>query len=109
MSKSKLLKHTTNYHNELIESLKNPIEALAYLQVAFDEYQQDNDIELLLVALRNVAEANGGIAKLASKSRLNRQSLYRTLSEKGNPRLDTLGLVLNALGYRLSIQPIRRR
>jgi probable addiction module antidote protein len=95
---------TGSYEEQLIASLKDKQEAAAYLQVALEEYQKDNDAEALLMALRHVAEAQGGIAKLARKTHLNRESLYRTLSSKGNPRLQTLGLVLKALGFELSIK-----
>ncbi len=106
MNKTKLLKMTTSYHDDLIQSLQEPKEAYAYLQVAIEEYQQDGDAEFLLVALRNVAEAQGGLTELSKKTDLNRQSLYKSLSKKGNPRLDTLGSVLKGLGYQLSIQPL---
>lgn len=105
MNKIKLLKNTRSYHDELIEALHDPKEAFTYLQVALEEYQEDNNAELLLVALRNVAEARGGISKLAKKTHLNRQSLYKILSKSGNPRLDTFGLILHGLGFHLSIQP----
>jgi len=57
MSQSKILKNTTNYHDELIESLKNSKEANLYLGAALEEYQTDNDMKAFLIALRNVAEA----------------------------------------------------
>lgn len=105
MSKTKLLKNTASYHDELIESLKNPKEANLYLRIAMEEYQEDGDTEALLVALRNVTEAKGGMSRLAKKTHLNRQNLYHALSKKGNPTLETFGLILRGLGYRLSIQP----
>lgn len=105
MNKIKLAKRTKSYHEELIKSLRDPKEAFIYLQVALDEYQEDNDAEALLVALRNVAEARGGLSKLAKKTHLNRQNLYKVLSKAGNPRLDTFGLILKGLGFHLSIQP----
>jgi len=80
MSKAKILKNTTSYHDELIESLKKPKEANLYLQVAMKEYQEDGDAEALLVALRNIAEAKGGLGLLARKTHLNRQNLYHVLS-----------------------------
>jgi probable addiction module antidote protein len=56
---------------------------------------------------------SGGIAALADKTGLSRETLYRTLSKKGNPRLDTLAAILAAYGLRLSVRPgqtgIRRR
>lgn len=104
MSKSKILKNTASYHDDLIESLKKPKEADLYLQIAMEEYQEDGDTEALLVALRNIAEAKGGMGQLARKTHLNRQNLYNVLSKKGNPTLDTFGLILKGLGYKLSIE-----
>jgi DNA-binding phage protein len=56
-----------------------------------------------MLALRNVAEAQGGVNTLVKKAEVNRQNLYRILSSKGNPRLSTLGNVIRGLGFRLSI------
>lgn len=44
------------------------------------------------------------MSKLARKTRLNRESLYRMLSEKGNPALRSMGTLLNALGFKLAIE-----
>lgn len=109
MSKSKMLKNTTSYHDELIESLKKQKEANLYLRIAMEEFQEDGNVEAFLVALRNIAEARGGMGQLAKKTHLNRQSLYQVLSKNGNPRLDTLDLILKGLGYRLAIQPEVRK
>ena len=90
---------TRNYRDSLRESLKDPKEAEAYLNASLEE----NDPELFLLALRNVAEAGGGMSKFAKKARLNRESLYRMLSEKGNPQLDSLTQLLDVMGFRLAI------
>ena len=45
-----------------------------------------------------------GLRHLAEATGLNRETLYRTLSENGNPRLSSLGLIVEALGLRLSIE-----
>ena len=63
---------------------------------------------VFLVALRTVTQAQGGIAKVAARSGLNRESLYRALSEKGNPSVQTLAAVLGALGARLGVARIER-
>ncbi len=68
----------------------------------------DGDARAVPVALRTVADAVGGMAALAQRTGLSRESLYRTLSDKGNPRLDTLGAILAAFGLRLSVLPRRR-
>jgi probable addiction module antidote protein len=82
-----------------MEMLKDEERALAYLNAALDE----QDPRVFLIALRNVTQAQGGIAKVAAHSGLNRESLYRALSNKGNPSVQTLAAVLGALGARLSV------
>jgi probable addiction module antidote protein len=91
----------------LMASLQDPQELSCYLQVALESYQESGESQILLVALRNVAEVKGGITILSKKTALNRQALYKTLSSKGNPRLDTFSLLLKGLGFQLSIAPIR--
>lgn len=95
------------YHETLIEALKNPEEALLYLEVAIEEFEADGDKEHFLIALRNVTEAQGGIGALAKRANINREHLYRVLSKNGNPRLDKIGAILHGLGFRLSIQPLQ--
>jgi probable addiction module antidote protein len=104
MKKADLIKNTASYHDAFIASLRDPDEAYGYLQVAIEEYQIDNDAEALLIALRNIADAQGGMSELARKTHLNRQNLYSILSRKGNPRLDTFGLILKGLGFKLTIE-----
>lgn len=98
---------TASFNDYLIESLKDPEQAAAYLQVAFDEYQEDGDTEFFMKALRNVAKARGGLGQLAKKADLPRQNLYHTLSSKGNPSLKKLQPILGGLGFHLSITPIQ--
>jgi probable addiction module antidote protein len=64
-----------------------------------------NDRKALLTALRDVVDARGGVGELAGKVPLQRQSLYKVLSAKGNPTLETLGDILQHLGLRLSVAP----
>jgi probable addiction module antidote protein len=80
--------------------LKDPEVAALYLE----ESLQDGNMEEFKQALKHVAEARlGGMAALSRTTRLNRESLYRALSEKGNPRLDTLTKVLSAVGLRIGV------
>jgi len=79
----------------------SPEYAAEYLNAVLEE----NDPQAFLLALRHVADANGGVSKLASNADLNRESLYRTLSETGNPKLTSLTAVLEALGMQLAIMP----
>jgi len=70
---------------------------------------EDGDPRLIPIALRTVAEAVGGMAALATRTGLSRETLYRTLSPKGNPRLDTLSAILDAFGLRLAVAPKSKR
>jgi len=66
---------------------------------------EDGDARAVPVALRTVAESVGGMTALARKTGLSRETLYRTLSKRGNPRLDTLAAILAAFGLRLTVGP----
>jgi probable addiction module antidote protein len=70
---------------------------------------EDGDQQELLLALRRMAEAFGGVPKLAQSTKLNATSLYRTLSPRGNPELKSLRALLKAMGMQLSVQPVRVR
>jgi probable addiction module antidote protein len=95
------------YRDTLIEDLRNdPEYTQAYLQVALEEFEQDRDAQHLMVALRNVTEAQGGIPSLAQRLDMGKTSLYKALSEEGNPRLSTIGDILHGLGYKLSLEPL---
>lgn len=81
--------------------LHDPKAAAIYLEACL----QDNNMELFTVALKHVADARGGIALLSKETNLNRETLYRTLSKNGNPRLGTLAKVLGTMGLRLGVVP----
>ena len=98
----KLTGKTESYREQLLESLKNPDEAAHYLNACLE----DEDARVFLLALRDVADARGGIRALSRDAQLNRESLYRMLSKSGNPSLDSLAAVLNACELRLAVQPV---
>ena len=89
-----------SYQPEIVEGLKDVGEAAAYLNASLE----DEDPRVFLLALRDVAEARGGVGRLSSSAGLNRESLYRTLSSKGNPRLRSLDVLLHAMGLRLAVE-----
>ena len=101
-----MMRNYRNFRDYHIEQLKDPEEARAYLALALEDYEQARDIEDFLLAIRDVAEAQGGLGRLAKETNLNRQNLYKALSEEGNPRLETVGAILHALGFRLSVEPL---
>ena len=90
---------TESYKEQLLDSLKDPQAAAEYLTACLD----DGDVDVFLLALRDVAEAQGGIRRLSGRARLNRENLYRMLSGSGNPSLTSLDSVLTSLGLRLSV------
>ena len=75
--------------------------AAEYLKAAMED---TDDPEVLLIALRRVAEARGGIARIAKAAGIERESLYRALSKRGNPRLSTLLGVMKAVGLKLTVE-----
>jgi probable addiction module antidote protein len=90
-------------HDEVIvEKLrKSHAFAVEYLKAALAD---DEEPGVLLIALRHVAEARGGLAKIAKAAGIERESLYRDLSPRGNPRLSTLFAVTKALGLTLTVE-----
>jgi len=81
--------------------LKSAEDIADYLNAALE----DGDERVLLLALRNATDAIGGMTELARRSGLTRESLYRTLSEEGNPRLSSLRAILGAFGVELAVRP----
>jgi probable addiction module antidote protein len=92
-------KRTRDYREGLLKSLLDSKAAALYVNAALE----DSD-EMFLIALRDVAEARQ-MAKVASDAGLSRESIYRTLSESGNPRYNSLLGILRAVGLRLAIEP----
>lgn len=87
-----------SYQDYLIESLKDPLEAAAYVDAALEL----EDPAALLLALRQVAKAHG-MAEVARRADVGEKTLFRALSENGNPTVATLHKVLHAVGLRLSV------
>lgn len=83
----------------------DPDFAAEYLNAVLEDGEQQE----LLLALRRMAEAFGGVPKLAQTTNLNATSLYRALSPRGNPELKSLRALLKAMGMRLAVQPMRVR
>ena len=103
----KLKSAVSRSHEEAtVESFrKDPAFAAEYLNAVLE----DGDQEELMLALRRMSEAFGGVQKLAGRAKLNANTLYRTLSPKGNPELKSLRAVLRAMGMQLTVRPLRKR
>ncbi|MGH9522175.1 MAG: addiction module antidote protein [Terriglobales bacterium] len=89
-------------HDEYVvrELRRDPEFAVEYLRAALEDEEEPR---VLLIALRHIAEAHG-IAKVAKAAGIERESLYRALSPKGNPRLSTLLAVAKAMGLKLTVE-----
>ena len=88
---------SVSYKKILQKQLEDPELAAEYLTACYEEGP-----EVFLVGLRDVVQAQGGVARAAELSKLNRESLYRLISRDGNPRLSSLDAVLTALGLKVT-------
>lgn len=91
-------------HDEAMAELYRSDPAFA-LDVINGILEDGTQAELLIV-LRQLAQAFGGVQAVAEQAHLNPTQLYRTLSPKGNPGLSSLSAILKAMGLRLAIQPL---
>jgi probable addiction module antidote protein len=94
---------------EIKQLRSNPDLGVEYLKVALECLQDPNDRGASLLMLRSIAEAYGGLGAVAAKAGISRESLYRSLSPKGNPTLKTLVAVLSTMGLSLSVVPHREK
>ncbi|MDR3175028.1 MAG: putative addiction module antidote protein [Desulfovibrio sp.] len=78
----------------------------AYMAELLSSVLEDGDAGELLIALRQMSKAFGGVRSVAKQAGLNPNQLYRTLSAEGNPELRSLAAILRAMGLRLAVQPI---
>jgi probable addiction module antidote protein len=91
------MSRTASYRQSLLNALQDPVEASAYLNAALDDSPR-----AFLKALKNVAQARQ-MSRVAKDAGIQRETLYRSFSEQGNPTFETLSSVLEALGMKLSI------
>lgn len=101
------MRQYTKWHDYLIDRLASDREeAIGYLDVALEEYQQDGDAPFFLKGICNVVEAQGGITELAKRTHMSPDALQKILSDEKAPHVDTFCTILNALGCRLSVVPL---
>jgi len=92
---------TRNVRETHSQHLRDPDVAAEYLSDALEE----DDPSIVLMALRNIAEAQeGGIAGLAARAHLGRESMYKMLSGSGNPKLSSFTKVIQGLGLHLQVK-----
>lgn len=94
-----------NYKEILLEKLRDDQAAYLYLKEAL----KDEDPTVFLLGLKDVLEAQElKMTDIAQRANVSRENLYRILSPRGNPKLNSIKSILHAVGYDLSIQPIKR-
>jgi len=93
---------TTTRPFDVAEYLRTPEDAAAYLSAALEE----DDPAAFRTALGDVARARS-MSAVADAAGLGRESLYKALSQGGNPSLDTVQRVVAALGFSLAVVPAR--
>ena len=81
-----------------VESKKDATEYLAILL-------EENGIQGLIDGLQHLAK-NKGMTALAKEAGVNRQSLYRSLSKDGNPKIETIDKIVRALGFKLTVEKL---
>ncbi|PCH57416.1 MAG: putative addiction module antidote protein [Legionellales bacterium] len=90
---------SVSYQDYLIESLRDPEEAVGYLNASLEA----GDINTFLLALKNVIKAQGGVTKIAKNAHKSRTSIYKAFSKTGNPHLKNMADILSALNMHLSV------
>jgi probable addiction module antidote protein len=97
-------KRSRDFEEYLVKSLKDDPElASEYLNAAFE----DDDIRVFLLALGQIAKARG-MSNISKKTGLNRENIYRIVSDRGNPRIKSITALLDAVGLRLRTEPIAK-
>jgi probable addiction module antidote protein len=91
---------TIDYKEHLLEDLKDLNYAAGYLTAALEEGE-----DIFLLAVRDVAQAQGGLTALSQATQLNRENLYNMLSQEGNPRFSSITSILSELGLEMKFYP----
>ena len=100
------MKKLRTWHEFLIEQLADREEAISYLQVSLEEYLVDGDTSFFLKGVRNVVEAQGGIAEVAKHADIAPEAVSKFLHNEDTLQLSTLSTILKGLGWQLSIEPL---
>ena len=100
---SKLVGAVSHHEREIEELREDRVLAVECLKLALESLNDPEERGGSLLTLRALAEAYGGLGAVAAQAGISRESLYRSLSSKGNPTMKTLIAVVNTMGLRLSV------
>lgn len=86
------------------EHLRDEEDIRRYIEAALEE--APDDASFLAAVLGDVARAQN-MAKLSRDTGIARETLYKVMRGEGNPTLETVGKMAKALGFRLTLTPIK--
>lgn len=90
---------------DMHESLDRDLQDREYAALYLNDALHEGSSEEFLLALRNLIRVTQGMSQIAAETELGRESLYKTLSESGNPQFSTVQKIVSALGFSISIEP----
>ena len=90
--------------NYLKDQFQDEDNVKEYINAALEQYFEDHNKELFLASLKEVIMAKGGVTEFSRQVHINRQHIYKMLSDKGNPSFDNIGSLLIALGLKLQVE-----
>ncbi len=93
----KLQQCTVPFKDYLLKDLAQPEFAKGYLEAALQDFDKDGNIEMLLLSMKDIAEAQGGIEELVTWTNLSPQTLTSLLSPEHPPQLDKVLDILSML------------
>lgn len=93
-----------NLDNYLRHQFQDDENVKEYINAALEQYFEDHNKELFLASLKEVIQAKGGVTEFSKHAHINRQHIYRMLSDKGNPSFENIGSLLIALGLKLQVE-----
>ncbi len=102
----KLQQCTTPFKDYLLKDLAQPEFAKGYLESAIQDFDKDGNVEALLLSMKDVSEAEGGIERLVSWTNLSPQTLTYLLNAKHTPQLDKVLDILASLKDSLRLKRI---
>ncbi|ELR96951.1 addiction module antidote protein [Gloeocapsa sp. PCC 73106] len=91
---------------DMHETLDGDLQDPEYVALYLNDALHEGSSEEFLLALRNTIQITQGMSQIATETALERESLYKTLSESGNLRFSTVYKVVSSLGFQISIEPI---
>jgi probable addiction module antidote protein len=88
-----------NMDDYIIELLKDPEEAEAYLNASVEEYMKDGNAAAFCIALEHLVKSKSSVSEFSQQNKFNRKQLYRIFKNEINPSMDLVLRILNSLGF----------